>query len=91
MSKEALAKIQQFYATGQDRVDVGGSLHVVGHVDGVQLVSQEPVPQVHTLLLPPTQIFGFKHLAPRLVKPMALLLDADPEHLAYVCRNTCIF
>lgn len=27
--------------------------HVVGHVDGVQLVSQEPVTQVHALLLAP--------------------------------------
>ena len=27
--------------------------HVVGHVDGVQLVGEEAVPQVHPLLLAP--------------------------------------
>ena len=29
------------------------SSHVVRHVDGVQLVSQEPVPEVHPLFLTP--------------------------------------
>jgi len=30
-----------------------GLLHVVGHVDGVQLIGEEAVAEVHTLLLPP--------------------------------------
>ena len=61
----------------------GGSLHVVGHVDGVQLVRQEPVPQVHALLLPPTQIFDFTTVG----KTMALILDDGSQHVAHVCRN----
>lgn len=28
-------------------------LHVIGHVDGIQLVGQEPVPQVHPLFFSP--------------------------------------
>ena len=32
---------------------VDSKLHVVGHVDGVELVGEEAVPQVHPLLLPP--------------------------------------
>lgn len=30
-----------------------GPSHVVSHVDGIQLVGQERVPEVHALLLPP--------------------------------------
>ena len=45
---QSLAQFSAFSSVGR-----WGRSHVVGHVDGVQLVCQEGVSQVHPLLLPP--------------------------------------
>ena len=47
-STQSLAQFSAFPLVGR-----WGRSHVVGHVDGVQLVCQEGVSQVHPLLLPP--------------------------------------
>ena len=42
---------------------LGGTCsHVVGNIDRVQLVSQEAVPQVHTLLFAPAKLVPRLHL-----------------------------